>query len=144
MSRVHHGDVDVRRLEPADVTAAEAVSARSFDDADRGNRRVGDPEPRPRTADESARWIERALHFLAHDPDGCWIATRHDDVIGFALSQNRGGCWYLWTYGVAPGHQGNGVRAALMAAVLVHADGRPGMFSSSVHPGATRRYRLAG
>jgi hypothetical protein len=31
-----------------------------------------------------------------------------------------------------------------MDAVLAHADGRPGMFSSSVHPGATRRYRLAG
>lgn len=31
-----------------------------------------------------------------------------------------------------------------MDAALAYADGRPGIFSSSVHPGATRRYRLAG
>ncbi|GGU73265.1 hypothetical protein GCM10010211_43910 [Streptomyces albospinus] len=31
-----------------------------------------------------------------------------------------------------------------MDAALAHADGRAGIFSSSVHPGATRRYRLAG
>jgi GNAT superfamily N-acetyltransferase len=144
MSQPHHGDVTVRRLEPADLTATEAVSAWTFDDADRRTRRVSDSEPKPRTADESAMWIERALHFLTHDPGGCWIAARDDDVIGFALSQNRGACWYLWTYGVAPGHQGNGVGAAMMAAVLAHADGRPGILFSTVHPGATRRYRLAG
>jgi GNAT superfamily N-acetyltransferase len=144
MSHAHHGDVTLRRLEPADLTATEAVSAWTFGDADRCTRQVSDSGPTARTADESDMWIERARHFLTHDPDGCWIAARDDDVIGFALSQNRGGCWYLWTYGVAPGHQGNGVGAAMMAAVLAHADGRPGMLSSTVHPGATRRYRLAG
>jgi GNAT superfamily N-acetyltransferase len=143
-SRTCVDDVIVRRLEPADVAATEVVSAWTFDEADRDTRRVSDPEPTPRTADESTAWIERARHFLARDPAGCWIAARGDDVIGFALSQNRGGCWYLWTYGVAPGHQGHGVGAALMDAVLAHAGRRPGMLSSTVHPAATRRYRLAG
>jgi GNAT superfamily N-acetyltransferase len=137
-------DVAVRRLQPVDLAATEAVSAWTFDEADRGTRRVSEPEPTPRTAAESAAWIRRARHFLDHDPDGCWIAARADDVIGFALSQNRGACWFLWTYGVAPGHQGIGVGAALMDAVLAHAGGRAGMLSSTIHPGATRRYRLAG
>jgi hypothetical protein len=37
-----------------------------------------------------------------------------------------------------------GIDKRLMGAVLSHANGRPGMFCSTVHPGATRRYRLAG
>jgi hypothetical protein len=43
-----------------------------------------------------------------------------------------------------PGEQGTGIGRRLMDAVLAHAGGRPGLFVSTVHPGATRRYRLAG
>src|SRR5262249_45268076 len=50
----------------------------------------------------------------------------------------------LATYGVLPSHQGRGIGKRLMAAVLDHAGARAGIFSSSTHPGATRRYRLAG
>jgi Acetyltransferase (GNAT) family len=83
-------------------------------------------------------------YLLAMDPDGCWVALDGKDVIGFAISQNRGALWYLATYGVLPEHQGMGVGRQLMDAVLAHAEARAGIFSSSVHPGATRRYRLAG
>jgi hypothetical protein len=82
--------------------------------------------------------------FLNVDPGGCWVAADEDDVIGFAISQNRDRFWYLATYGVSPDHQGSGIGKRLLDAVLAHADGRPGLFSSTVHPGATRRYRLAG
>jgi ribosomal protein S18 acetylase RimI-like enzyme len=140
----HPDGLTIRPLTADDLPVTERLSARTFDDADRRTRRVSDPEPTPRTAEASRAWIERARHFLTHDPDGCCIATRGDDVIGFALSQNRGHCWYLWTYGLAPGHQGRGVGGALMDKVLAHAGGRPGMLSSTVHPGATRRYRMAG
>jgi hypothetical protein len=45
---------------------------------------------------------------------------------------------------VLPDHQRRGIGRELLDASLAHADGRPGLFSSTVHPGATRRYRLAG
>ncbi|GHA08035.1 hypothetical protein GCM10010329_33470 [Streptomyces spiroverticillatus] len=85
-------------------------------------------------------------HFLATDPEGCWVAVEDgtDRVVGFALSQNRGPLWLLITYGVLPGLQGKGIGKRLMDAVLAHAGDRPGMFISTIHPGATRRYWRAG
>jgi hypothetical protein len=71
-------------------------------------------------------------------------AADADEVVGFAISQNRARFWFLATYGVLPEYQGKGLGRRLMDAVLAHADGRQGMLSSTVHPGATRRYRLAG
>lgn len=140
--------VQVRPLREDDLQSAERASAVTFLAADRETRRVSDPEPEPRSAVVSQRWIERMRFFLSVDPEGCWAAVDTtadaDTVVGFAISQNRGDLWYLATYGVLPSHQGQGVGKRLMDAVLDHADGRPGIFSSSVHPGATRRYRLAG
>ncbi|QKV98089.1 GNAT family N-acetyltransferase [Streptomyces sp. NA02950] len=131
-----------------DLPSAERASAATFLEAERVTRRVSDPEPEPRSAEASRQWIARMGFFLRIDPRGCWVAVdteeAADTVVGFAISQNRGGLWYLATYGVLPGHQGRGVGRRLMDAALAHADGRPGIFSSSVHPGATRRYRLAG
>jgi GNAT superfamily N-acetyltransferase len=102
------------------------------------------PEPQPRTTEGSLQWIDRMRHFLALDPDGCWVATDGDDIVGFAISQNREGLWYLATYGVLTAYQGRGLGRRLMDVVLAHAGDRPGLLSSTVHPGATRRYRLAG
>jgi ribosomal protein S18 acetylase RimI-like enzyme len=137
-------NVRMRPLDVDDLQAAERASAVTFFEADELSRRVHEPPAQPRSEAESTQWIDRARYFLEQDPAGCWVATDDDDVVGFALSQNRGRFWFLWTYGVLPSHQGKGIGKQLMDAVLVHADGRPGMFSSSVHPGATRRYRLAG
>lgn len=83
-------------------------------------------------------------YLLAVDSGGCWVAADEHEVVGFAISQNRERFWFLATYGGLPDHQGTGIGKRLMDAVLRHADGRQGMFSSTVHPGATRRYRLAG
>ncbi|MCX5206572.1 GNAT family N-acetyltransferase [Streptomyces sp. NBC_00237] len=141
----------IRRMHALDLPSAEQASNITFLEGDRRSRRVSDPEPEPRTPAESALWIERMGHFLATDPEGCWVAVEDasDDndterVIGFALSQNRGPLWLLITYGVLPGRQGKGIGSRLMDAVLAHAGGRRGMFISTVHPGATRRYWQAG
>ncbi|WP_420882734.1 GNAT family N-acetyltransferase [Streptomyces noursei] len=89
--------------------------------------------------------------YLTIDPAGCRVAVQEaggaggaGEVVGFAVSQNRGRLWFLATYGVLPSHQGRGIGKRLMAAVLGHAGDRAGAFPSSTHPGATRRYRLAG
>jgi GNAT superfamily N-acetyltransferase len=137
-------NVALRPLAEGDIEAAERVSDITFVEAERLTRRVSDAEPAPRPASVRGQWIDRTRYFLDEDPAGCWVATDGDELVGFAFAQNRGRFWFLWTYGVLPSHQGRGVGRRLMDAVLAHADGRAGMFSSTVHPGATRRYRLAG
>ncbi|MFE4372328.1 GNAT family N-acetyltransferase [Streptomyces sp. NPDC056835] len=140
--------VQVRLMREDDLASAERASAMTFFEAERSTRRVSDPEVEPRSAVASKQWIDRMRFFLGVDPGGCWVAVREDagagEVVGFAISQNRRGLWFLATYGVLPGHRAQGIGRRLMDAALHHADGRPGIFSSSVHPGATRRYRLAG
>jgi ribosomal protein S18 acetylase RimI-like enzyme len=136
--------VEVRPMREEDLEATERTSAAVFLDADRLNRRVGEPEVEPRSPGASRRWLERMRHFLAVDPDGCWVAVEGGEIVGFAISQNRGRVWFLATYGVLSERQGRGIGRRLLDVTLEHADGRPGLFSSTVHPGATRRYRLAG
>lgn len=136
--------VRIRRMSRDDLVATERTAAVTFLEGDRLTRRVSEPEPEPPTEEQSRRLIDRMGHFLSVDPGGCWIAEEGRDVVGFAVSQNREGLWYLATYGVLPGRQGKGIGKRLMDAVLRHAGDRPGLFSSTVHPAATRRYRLAG
>jgi RimJ/RimL family protein N-acetyltransferase len=127
-----------------DLEAAERTSDRLFLDADRRARRIGEPEPQPRSPAARAQWIERMRHFLVTDRDGCWVAASGGEIVGFAISQNRDNLWYLATYGVLTDRQGQGVGRRLLDNALAHAAGRPGLFSATTHPGATRRYRLAG
>lgn len=127
-----------------DLPNAQRASAAVFLDSDRRDRRVSEPEPEPRSEAAAERWIDRMRYFLGVDPRGCWVADDGAQIVGFAIAQNRDRLWYLATYGVLSSRQGHGIGKRLLDAVLTHADGRPGMFSSSVHPGATRRYRLAG
>lgn len=135
----------VRPMRETDLHSAEHASKTTFLAADRLTRRVNEAEPRARSAAASQRWVDRMRFLLSVDPHGCWVAVdESDDVLGFAISQNRGPLWYLATYGVVPGCQGRGTGRRLMDRALAHAEGRPGLFSSTVHPGATRRYRLAG
>lgn len=136
--------VVVKLMRDDDLQSAERASATTFLEADRLTRRVGEPEIEPRSAEDARRWIERMRHFLLVDPAGCWVALARGEVVAFAISQNRGRLWFLATYGVLPQYQGMGVGRQLLDATLGHARGRQGMLVSTVHPGATRRYRLAG
>lgn len=138
------GETQIRPMRVEDVPAAERASAVTFFEGDRLSRRVSEPEVQPRSAEVGKQWIDRMSYLVETDPGGCWAAMDGDDMVGFAISQNREQVWYLATYGVLPQHQGRGLGRQLMDAVLAHAAGRPGLFSSTVHPGATRRYRLAG
>jgi ribosomal protein S18 acetylase RimI-like enzyme len=115
--------VEVRPMRNDDLEPAELASARLFFDADQISRKVCDPEIQPRSTDGSKQWIERMRHFLTVDPDGCWVASDGDDIVGFAMSQNHGRLWFLATYGVATERQGMGTGRRLIDAVLAHADG---------------------
>jgi GNAT superfamily N-acetyltransferase len=136
--------VHLRLMRDDDLQSAERASATTFLEADRLTSRVGEPDIEPRSPADTRRWIERMRHFLTVDPAGCWVAVANGEVAAFAISQNRGRLWFLATYGVLPPYQGTGVGRRLLDATLAHADGRPGMLVSTIHPGATRRYRLAG
>lgn len=112
------------------------MSAKLFFEAEGSGRELDESEVTFRTPVAAKQWIDRMRFFLGLD-----LAADGGGIAGFAISQNRGRFWYPATYGVRTGPQGRGVGKRLLDAVLAHAGGRSGMFSSTVHPGATRRYR---
>src|ERR1022692_4775198 len=134
---------EVRLLNVNDLPKAERASDVIFLDGDRRDRRVSEPEPEPRSEAGAKRWIDRMRYFLDGGPEGCWVAVEDEDVVGFAISQNRDRLWYLATYGVLPDRQGQGIGRRLMDAALPPAGGGPGFSPSLSHPGAPRRYWLA-
>ncbi|WP_344838618.1 GNAT family N-acetyltransferase [Kribbella ginsengisoli] len=126
--------MELRQLREDDLAAVERVSEQVF----------LEPGESARPPHIIQAWIGWARHLLTVDPAGCWIAVDASGIKGFALSQNRDDFWYLATYGVLPELRGTGIGKQLLDTVLAYAGERPGMFSSTTHPAATRRYRLAG
>ncbi|GEP37028.1 hypothetical protein NPS01_06910 [Nocardioides psychrotolerans] len=138
-------EVTIRPMLPADVRAAERLSAESFLELDRRTARRASPEPQTRPPARSEAWVLRTRHFLEIDPGGCWVADDESGLIGMATSFVRDKTWCLATYAVLPGQQARGVGRALLEAALHHGRGcLRGMLSSSSDPRAVRRYRLAG
>jgi len=130
---------------PADVPAAERLSAEGFHELDGRMHRRSWPAPELRPATRGANWITRTRHLLATDPGGCWVAEDETGMLGIVTSFNREKLWCLATYAVRPGLQGRGIGKSLLAAALHHGRGSlRGMLSSSSDPRAVRRYRLAG
>ena len=100
---------------------------------------------RTRTPEEMARFKARYYHLLHTDPEGAWVATEGEHVVGSALALRREEVWGLSLLVVSAGHQGKGVGRALLDRTLGYAEGcKGGIFMSSTHPGAMRRYALAG
>src|SRR5688572_26702117 len=107
----------------ADLEAAERLSSDGFLQLDRRMARRSWPEPEPRSPERSEAWIVRTRHFLATDPDGCWVAEDAGGMLGFATSYTRELMWILATYAVRPQAQGHGIGKALLAAALHHGRG---------------------
>lgn len=102
---------------------------------------------RARSEDEHER--RRALyhHALTTDPEGCFVAESAADgrVVGSALSVRRESLWILVLFTVEEGYRGSGVGAGLISRAREYGEGcTGGMIASSGHPGAMRRYALAG
>lgn len=129
----------------ADVAAAEALSDDAFAALEQHAGARAGAGPRRRSPEHSAEWRRRTAHLVGTDPGGCWVAEDERGMTGFATSFVRETTWFLATYAVRPGRQGQGVGAMLLAAAMQH--GRSclhGMLSSSDDQRAIRRYRLAG
>jgi GNAT superfamily N-acetyltransferase len=132
-------------MRPEDVPTAERLSDEGFYELDLSTRRADRPAPERRTAEHSAGWERRTLHFLDTDPGGCWVAEDDTGMLGFATSIRRELMWCLATYVVRPGLQGQGIGRPLLEAALHHGRGcLRGMLSASSDPRAVRRYRAAG
>jgi GNAT superfamily N-acetyltransferase len=132
-------------MRPEDVPAAERLSDEGFFQLDVRTQRGDWPAPQRRTAEHSAGWERRTHHFLATDPDGCWVAEDESGMLGFATSIRRELMWCLATYAVRPALQGQGIGRPLLEAALQHSRGcLRGMLSASSDPKAVRRYRAAG
>lgn len=138
-------EVLIRPMRPADVAAAERLSAESFYELDVRTHRPGLPVPELRPPTRAGNWITRTTHFLDTDPGGCWVAEVDGELVGFATSFVRELTWCLATFAVRPGLQGRGLGKRLLDTAMEHGRGcLRGMLAASSDPKAVRRYRLAG
>jgi GNAT superfamily N-acetyltransferase len=138
-------DYLLRPMTQADVLEVERVSAEAFADLERRTHRAGWPEPRARTAAESAQWQERVAHLVAGDPRGSWVAEDRGGILGAAVGMKRDLTWLLAVYVVRPGVQGRGVGRQLLEAAMSYGSGcLRAMVAATDDPSAARRYRLAG
>jgi GNAT superfamily N-acetyltransferase len=133
--------VDVRPMTLADVEGVLAVVQAANDDADR---RAG-REPQP-PSDEDRAFSRRGMQrFIERDPDGAWVATHGDTVVGMTEAIRRGSFWGLSMLFVDPGWQSKGVGRLLLEATRPYAQGaQVRMIMSSADPRAMRRYSREG
>lgn len=138
-------DAVIRPMRPDDVALAERLTAEGFYELELRMAPRWRPDPEPRPVERAAAWIARTRHFLATDPEGCWVAEDASGMVGVVASYNREKCWALATYAVRPGSQGRGIGKPLLAAALHHGRGSlRGMVAASSDPKAARIYRQAG
>jgi GNAT superfamily N-acetyltransferase len=135
----------IRPMTPDDVVEAERVSDEGFFELDTRMRRPGGPAPERRSPPHREVWMRRTLHFVRHDPGGCWVAEDDTGVVGMATSYRREVLWCLATYAVLPGRQGQGLGKPLLAAAMAHGRGcTRRMLSASSDPRAAAIYHQAG
>jgi GNAT superfamily N-acetyltransferase len=138
-------DPIIRPMVPADLPAAERLSAHTFLEVDHRTFPRAWPDPEIRSPERAEQWVLRTGHFLRTDPGGCWVAEDETGMVGVVSSYTRELMWILATYAVRPDLQGRGLGTALLAAAMHHGRGcLRGMLASSSDPRAVRRYRLAG
>jgi GNAT superfamily N-acetyltransferase len=128
----------IRPMRPADVDAAERLTAAAF----------GPSHPldaSERTPEQRKRWTARIHHLLGADPGGSWVCDDGGTVVGVAAAARRDLLWVLSTYAVDPSHQRLGVGSALLEAAIAYGAGcLRGFICSTRDSQAVRRYRLAG
>ncbi len=130
----------VRQMKAADAEGVYRTSSEAIPATEEERQQV-----RNRSAQEVEQRKERYRHFLAHDPEGSWVAADGDRIAGVALALEREGVWVLSLLAVDEDHRNQGVGKELLDRALHYSEGCSGaMIASSRHPAAMRRYALAG
>lgn len=130
----------IRPMTPEDVSEAYLLNSLALADTSEEREQV-----HARDAAEAERRKEMYRHVLATDPAGCFVAEDAGRLVGSALSVRREGVWVLVLFAVEEGYRGAGVGGRLIASARQYGAGCVGgMIASSQHPGAMRRYALAG
>jgi len=62
------------------------------------------------------RTLTNILICREKDPEGCFVAEREGQVIGFIFSRTWGGVGWFGTFAILPEYQGQGIGKRLMAA----------------------------
>jgi GNAT superfamily N-acetyltransferase len=127
--------MEIRPMRREDAPHAAALGRTVFD-------QPGDP---PVSAAEERFQVNRHLHLMATDPDGCWVAEEDGRIRGAAVALIREGVWGLSFLAVEPHLQGRGIGRRLLDRALAYGDGARGrLILSSTDPKAMRRYARAG
>jgi GNAT superfamily N-acetyltransferase len=127
-------------MNAADAEGVYRTSSQAIPATEEERRQV-----RNRSAQEVEQRKERYRHFLAHDPEGAWVAADGDRIAGVALALEREGVWVLSLFAVDEQYRNQGVGKRLLGRALLYSEGRSGaMIASSQHPAAMHRYALAG
>ena len=82
-------DLAIRPMRPADVPAAERLSAEGSTRLDGRMFRRSWPDPELRSEARAAGWVARTRHLLETDPGGCWVAEDRSGPVGVVTSFNR-------------------------------------------------------
>lgn len=136
--QTEHMDPAIRSMADSDVEAADQVWREAFATST-------EYPTAPRTDAERATDLARRRHFLATDPEGSFVATVGERVVGLAQSLLREGTFVLSMLAVDPAHQDRGIGGQLLGRVLEHATTATSasIFSSS-DPRALHRYVRSG
>jgi GNAT superfamily N-acetyltransferase len=131
----------IRPMTEDDAPAAVGVAVAAFDDHDRRHHQP----VHELTAEERARAELRHRHLVKHDPDGAFVATDGDRIVGCALALRRGDLWGLSLLVVDPAVQSSGIGRRLLEAALRYGEGcRRAVILSSSDPRAMRAYATSG
>jgi len=104
---------------------AEQISVRSLSELDIS--RIVSIDERLSGVYRPEVWERRVVYYLRRDPDACQVAEVNGKVVGFMLSDLRGGEFGLeettgWIerFGVDPDYQGRSLGRKLFEAVVAH------------------------
>lgn len=105
-------DIRYRQARVDDAAAAASVFADAVNDLNQ-TRGFGDrpitPAPHPFFA-----------FSVNEQPEGCWVAEHHGEVVGFTISWVCGSFWFLAFLFVSPRHHGKGIGRELLAKALTN------------------------
>jgi predicted N-acetyltransferase YhbS len=124
----------VRPTRPEDIEEVIRVQMAAFEQpvADLGEARL-------------AKARARHLHFIEHDPDGTFVATVDDRVVGHGAALVREGLWGLSLLVVDPATQSRGIGNQLLDATLRCAEGCDrAIIQSGSDPRGIRAYGTRG